>query len=118
MIIGIGIDIIEIDRVIAATKNKRFLKRCFTEKEEKLCESNKLSYASNFATKEAFVKAVGQGFGKITPNMIEVLRDEKGKPYICLHDYAKDFTESLGAKNIFVSISHNKDSVVANVIIE
>ncbi len=118
IILGIGVDIIEIDRVVLATKNQRFIKKCFTQAEQKFCEKHKKSYASNFAAKEAFVKAVGTGFGKISPIMVEVLRDTKGRPYINLYDYAKEYATLLGVSKIHVSISHNKSDVIANVVLE
>ncbi len=118
IIIGIGVDIIEIERVIKASNKKSFLDRCYTSLEQELCKKRKKSYASNFAAKEAFVKAIGTGFGKISPDMIEVLRDAKGRPYINLHGYAKEYAKDIGVQNIQLSISHNKTDAIAYVVLE
>lgn len=120
MIIGIGTDIIEIDRINKAIINtKGFLNKIFTEKEIELFSERKMraeTIAGNFATKEAFVKALGIGMRGITFKDIEVLRDELGKPYINLSDrilkkYSLEF-------NVLVSISHNKESAISFVILE
>lgn len=120
MIIGIGTDIIEIDRINKAIINtKGFLNKTFTEKEIELFSEKKMraqTIAGNFAAKEAFVKALGIGMRGITFKDIEVLRDELGKPYINLSDkvaekYSLEF-------NVLVSISHNKESAISFVILE
>lgn len=120
MIIGIGTDIIEIDRINKAVINtKGFLNKTFTEKEMELFSEKKMraqTIAGNFAAKEAFVKALGIGMRGITFKDIEVLRDELGKPYINLSDkvaekYSLEF-------NVLVSISHNKESAISFVILE
>lgn len=120
MIIGIGTDIIEIDRINKAVINtKEFLNKTFTEKEIELFSEKKMraqTIAGNFAAKEAFVKALGIGMRGITFKDIEVLRDELGKPYINLSDKVK---EKYSFKfNVLVSISHNKENAISFVILE
>lgn len=117
MIVGIGTDIIEIDRVIKSCENKRFLQKYFSEKEILLIEKKTSICASNFCVKESFVKALGTGFRNIDAKDIEVLRDNLGAPYINLIGNLKDlFDDSV--VNIFVTISHSNKYVTSTVIIE
>lgn len=120
MIKGVGIDIVEIDRVLeAVVKTKGFLEKTFTAGEVEYFKSRNMKYetiAGNFAGKEAFVKAMGTGFIGIEPKDIEILRNENGKPYI---NISKDeVNKLLGTAKIFITISHSKTYAVANVIIE
>ncbi len=84
MVLGIGIDIIEIARVEKACKRDAFLERCYTEAEIQQVRHNPASLAGNFAVKEAVAKVLGTGFRGFGPNSIEVLRDELGRPYVNL----------------------------------
>lgn len=121
IILGIGTDIIEIDRIKTAVLKNSFLLKYFTDKEISLFSSknNKPNIiAANFAAKEAFVKAIGTGFGNIKASQIEVLREVSGKPYINIFENAKDKCEILGVKNINISISHCQNYAVAFVVLE
>jgi holo-[acyl-carrier protein] synthase len=121
MIIGIGTDIIEIDRIGKALINKGFLHKNFTEKEieyflrrKNMCEV----VAGNFAAKEAVSKALGTGFRGFGLIDIEVLRDELGKPKVNLYGQAKSIADKGGETKIHISISHNKTQAIAYCIIE
>ena len=119
MIIGIGIDIIEIDRIKKACENEKFLKKIFTKNEIKYCENTKFnSLAGNFAVKEAVSKAFGTGIRNFNMTDIEVLRDNLGMPYVILHNGAKKISEKKGIKKIFVSISHNKENAIGYAVAE
>ena len=122
MIIGIGTDIIEIDRIEKNIKrNDAFLKKCFTAKENELFKIKNMRsevIAGNFCVTEAVSKALGTGFRKFSINHIEVLRDELGKPYVNLYNECKKKADELGVKEIFVSISHNRTNAIAYVIME
>jgi holo-[acyl-carrier protein] synthase len=119
MILGLGTDIIEISRVAKACERERFIKRCFTETEAALFANGKFQTAAgNFAAKEAAAKALGTGFSGFSLPDIEVLRDDAGKPVINLYKGAKKVFETLGAKHIYVSISHCENYASAVVIIE
>lgn len=118
MIIGIGTDIIEISRVEKACDNPKFIEKCYTEKEIAFIGSRTESLAGNFAVKEAVSKALGTGFRGFALRDIECLRDKLGKPYVVLHGGALERFESIGGKNILVSISHSKSDAIAFVIIE
>ena len=121
MIKGIGIDIIEIDRIKKAMeKRDSFIERLFTENEVVLFKRKNYkveSIAGNFAAKEAISKALGTGIAFSWKN-IEVLRDEKGKPYANLSGNAKKIFDDKKCKNLQISISHSKEYAVANCIIE
>lgn len=117
MIIGIGTDIVEIDRVLKAAENKRFLTKYFSEKENELINQNENICASNFCAKEAFVKAYGTGFRNIEPKDIEILRNELGKPYINLIGKAKNLFNGEQV-SIFLTISHSQKYVTSTVVIE
>ena len=87
--------------------------------EIELFGKNVNSLAVNFAAKEAASKALGTGFAEgINPLEIEILRNEKGEPKVRLYENAqKAFLEKQG-KNIFVSLSHEKEYAVAYVVME
>ena len=117
-IIGIGIDTVEIDRVVKACEKESFIKMCFTENEKKIIARRKNSSATNFAGKEAVSKAFGTGFSKFKLKDIEVLRSESGAPYVELHNEAKKIAEKLGIKNIHISLTDTDKFAMAYVIAE
>ena len=118
MIAGIGTDIIKISRAAKACERESFLSKVYTEKERELIQGNASRAAGNFAVKEAVVKAFGTGFGKIRPAEIEVLREQSGKPCICLSGAAKQQAELMGIQSLHVSISNEKEYAVAFVVAE
>lgn len=125
MIIGIGIDIIEIKRIksVIDRHGDYFYKRIFTEKEIEYCKGQKknaiLHFAGRFTAKEAALKALGTGLaGGISWTDIEILNAVSGKPALTFSGVAKKFYDSLGGKKIFVSISHSKGYATSQVIIE
>ncbi|MEQ6376702.1 holo-ACP synthase [Bacillaceae bacterium S4-13-58] len=116
MIIGIGIDIVELSRIKDIMERKpsfyqRILSKNESEQFSELLEKRKMEYlAGRFAAKEAFSKAFGTGIGapyQFTD--IEVLNEVNGRPFVRV--------EGLDAK-IFVSISHSERYAVAQVILE
>jgi len=116
MIKGIGIDLIEVDRIKKAMERKGFLERYFTEKEINLFITSKMNVqkvAGNFSSKEAVVKMLGTGFVEIRLKDVEVLRDHLGKPYVELYQEAKSICEKLGITQIHLSISNTKEFVTA-----
>jgi holo-[acyl-carrier protein] synthase len=123
MIVGIGTDIIEVNRVeTLLSKQKRFRERIFTQGEIEYCERKKnknQNYAARFAVKEAFLKAIGTGWSKgVQFKEIEVVNDEKGKPELVLSGTVKQISDEMGVTNIQVSISHLKDLAIGTVILE
>ncbi|MFG6328408.1 MAG: holo-ACP synthase [Lachnospiraceae bacterium] len=118
MVAGIGVDIIEKERVLKAIEKKSFLKKCFTDRECQIIEEKKSRAASNFAGKEAIAKALGTGFAGFLPADIEILRKPDGVPYVLLHNGAQDKAESLGINYIHISLSDTKDTAIAYVVLE
>ncbi len=124
MIIGIGIDIVDIRRIKDAEKRwgRRFLDRVFTEREIKYAMLHKSPHsrlAARFAAKEAMTKALGTGFtGGITWKDIEVLNKDSGRPEIILHGKVREIAESMEVREIHLSISHDGDYAVAQVVVE
>ncbi len=116
MIVGIGTDLIEIDRVVKACERKSFALKYFTENEISLAQKNVNIYADNFAVKESISKMLGTGFREITPIEIEVLRDSYGKPYVNLQGEALRISRLLGITKIFVTISNTKKYANAFVV--
>lgn len=116
MITGIGVDLIEIDRVSKACEKEGFIKRCFTDNEIKLIDGRWQKAAGNFAVKEAVAKMLGTGFRGFSPKDIEVLRDDLGKPYVNLYGKAAELAKAQGVTAIHVSISNTNGLANAFVI--
>lgn len=108
MIKGIGVDIIKIDRV---KEQDRIARRVLSDEEYSMYQlfttSNRKAefLAGRFACKEAYVKALGTGIGKVAFQDITILNDDLGKPYI-------------NYPNTHVSIAHEKEYAIAYVVIE
>lgn len=118
MIIGIGNDMIEMERVRKACEKDAFLTRCFTSEELRTLEGKPEKLAGNFCVKEAVAKAFGTGFRSFLPDEIQVLRDCLGKPYVELLGRAKELACELGVDAIHVSISNLKELASAVVVLE
>jgi len=123
LIFGIGIDIIEIERVEKQVlKDNGFKEKIFSPREIEYCKSKKFfgqHYAARFAGKEAFLKAIGTGLrDRLAFNEIEILNDELGKPHIFLHGNTKKFADEKGIVKIHISLSHEKNVATAKVILE
>lgn len=120
MIRGIGTDIVEIDRISNAIKKDFFLKKAFNDSEIDMAAGrNKDSFlAGNFATKEAFVKALGTGFRGVELKDLAVLRDELGKPFIKICNNSNKHLQGIDEKKIHVSISNTDSLAIAMVVIE
>ena len=116
----IGIDVIEVERVKRAIEKlgERFLNRIFTQREIEYCLRRKkpyLSFAGRFAGKEAVMKALGTGLSDgVRWKDIEILNDEKGKPYVVARGRVK---EILGERRIEISISHSDTCAAAVCIV-
>ena len=120
MIKGMGIDIIEINRIAyAVAKRESFLKRVFTEGENQYFHQrnyHKGTIAGSFAAKEAIVKALGTGLRGFQWIDIELMRDELGKPHVILHNGAKAAALERGIDQVMVTISHSKEYAVAQAV--
>jgi holo-[acyl-carrier protein] synthase len=120
MIIGVGIDIIEVRRIKGMMEKygDKFFKRILTDNEINYCRSYKANpevhFAGRFASKEAYSKAIGTGISKnFVWKDIEVLNDEKGKPYI-RHTRENEYSHL----HFEISISHTKEYGCAVVTCE
>src|SRR5439155_16352483 len=124
MIIGMGIDVEEVERVKGAIERQgeRFLKRIFTDKERVYCEQFKNKYeryAGRFAVKEAAMKALGTGWSRgVRWIDIEVSRRQGSRPMLELKGEARKIADELGVKNIAMSITHTSKQAMAQVIFE
>jgi len=124
VIVGLGIDIAEIDRVEAAIQRhgQAFLKRVFTPAEIAYCERHRNRYerfAGRFAAKEAAMKALGTGWRRgIRWVDIEVVRQPSGKPTLELRGKAREFADRLEVKRILLTITHGGNTALAQVIFE
>lgn len=113
MIIGVGVDSVEISRVIHSCERSHFTERIFTKDEIAQFDKRKIRAASDFAGKEAVVKVFGTGFAGCEPADIEILRDDKGAPYVKLYGGARKIAEDLGITNIKISITNTSDTATA-----
>lgn len=113
MILGIGTDMIEIERMEKACKKDAFLRRTFTGEECRQAKGNPSRLAGNFAVKEAVAKVFGTGFRTFMPGDVEVLRDDLGKPYVILYGGAQKLASEMGIVKIWVSITNTNDVAMA-----
>lgn len=124
MAIFCGVDIVEIERLKKSIDDlESFRNRIFTKGEIDYCEKrNKAkyeSYAARFAAKEAVLKAFGTGMaGSLDWQQVEILNDDKGKPYVVLSGNAREIYGALGGKSIDISLSHCGEFAVAYAVIE
>lgn len=124
MIVGIGIDTVEVTRINASIQRfgQRFLARVFTPGEIRYCDSkmNRLErYAARFAAKEAAFKAIGTGWrGGVTWLDVEVQREPSGRPTLAMTGKAAEYAARLGARRFWVSLTHTGEHAMAQVILE
>ena len=121
MILGIGTDIIEVDRVKSAIEKPGFKTKVFTPREIAYCDTSASAehYAARGAAKEAFFKALGTGWrGEMEITEVEIINNELGKPEIFLSGKVLAAFNAMGGKKVHVSLSHIKATAIAYVIIE
>jgi holo-[acyl-carrier protein] synthase len=123
MILGTGIDMIEVERVEArAGRDTGFRELVFSKREIAYCESRASPFqhfAARFAAKEAFLKAIGRGWDSgLALNEIEIVNEENGKPMLRLTGSTEAALASLGIRSIHVSLSHLAACATAIVILE
>ena len=126
MIVGIGVDLAEVDRIRDALERpatgERFRDRVYTPGEQAYCERRRRkyeSYAARFAAKEAVMKALGRGWSReIGWTEIEVMRERGGRPTIRLHGKTAAYATKLGVRTIVLAITHTAETAMAQVIAE
>ncbi len=115
-ILGLGNDIIEIERIEkAVNRSDKFMEKIYSEKEREYLSDKKgfTSYAGKFAAKEAVAKAMGTGVRGFAMSDIEILNDEMGKPYVLL---SKELSEKYSGIKFMITISHSRENAVATAI--
>ena len=117
-IIGVGTDIVEVGRVLKSCEKHSFLNKYYTEAERELIKRRKSCAATNFAGKETVATAFGSGFLNCMPEDIEILRDEKGKPYVNLSEKAEKIVKEKGITKIHISLSDTDKLAMAYVVAE
>lgn len=123
MVIGIGIDIVEVRRISRALQGgDEIANRVFTANELEYCRARKNQFqhfAGRFAAKEAALKALGTGWQEgIRWKDVEVVPGELGKPQLSFHGRAQEIFDASGAQDAQVTITHASEYAVAAVVIE
>jgi len=119
MILGIGVDTVEVARIACAMESARFMERIFTPAERELiAEKGAQTAAGRWAAKEAVAKAMGCGISLFPPGCVEILPDEMGKPVAVFSGAALERFTQMGAKTLHLSISHDGGHAVAFALLE
>ena len=124
MILGVGIDIVEVARIQASFQQsgEKFLQRILRPGEIAYCLAYKTPaphLAARFAAKEAVAKAFGTGIGGALGWLdMEVVRQESGEPLLVLHGKGKKLFQERGAKNLLLSLSHTENHATAVAVLE
>lgn len=124
MILGLGIDIIEVARVRAVLEKfgDRFSQRVLRPDEIAYCRQHRdpAPYiAARFAAKEAISKAFGTGLGRpLSWQDLEIARKPSGEPFVLLHGKAVDLLRARGGRTVHVSISHTEHYAAVVAILE
>ncbi len=120
-VIGVGVDIIEIDRIQKAiSRHKNFISKIFTDDEIEYFSKKNMkaeTIAGYFTAKEAVGKALGCGIYKGRWKDIEIKKTELGNPLVELHGEIKEYANSKKYVNIAISISHCKTYAVSNAVV-
>ncbi|MCL2332556.1 MAG: holo-ACP synthase [Actinomycetia bacterium] len=121
MVVGLGVDIVEIERMrLALERRPRMKERLFSEAERLYCERKarpEVHYALRFAAKEAVVKALGTGFSGMNFRDVEVAHDEKGRPHPILTGAAEARAAELGITETHLSLSFTHTTAVASAVV-
>jgi holo-[acyl-carrier protein] synthase len=124
MVLGLGTDLIEIERVQASMDRfgERFLDRVFTEGEIAYCMRKKQSaesFAARFAAKEAGAKALGTGISRgVSWKEIEVRREIGQRPTLHFSGRAQELADAIGVRRVQLSLSHSRKLAMATALIE
>ncbi len=124
MIVGSGIDLVEIDRIQHSLDRfgARFLHRVYTSEEQAYCLKKRNaaeSLAARFAAKEAGAKALGTGISRgVSWLEIEVVREPGGRPTLRFHGRAAEIARWLNARHAALSITHTTHLAMASVVLE
>ena len=121
MIVGIGNDIIEIERIEKAISKESFKDKIYTQRELENIKkrgNRAETYAGVFSAKEAISKAIGTGVREFSLTDLEILNDDLGKPYVVVSEKLdKILRNKKEDYQIEISISHSKKYAIAMAII-
>ncbi|HVP18553.1 MAG TPA: holo-ACP synthase [Spirochaetia bacterium] len=122
MILGVGIDVVHVERIRRWRRIEGLYERFFHPEELASAlprgETGILSLAARFAAKEAFGKAIGSGLRHFALRDIAVLNDSHGKPFMMLTGGAEVAFKDFGGSRLVCSLSHERDNALAVVLIE
>jgi holo-[acyl-carrier protein] synthase len=124
MLIGTGVDLIEVERIAHSIERfgERFLRRVYTDHEIAYCSRKRInaeSFAARFAAKEAGAKALGTGISRgVTWTEFQVARNPGGRPVLELRGRAAVLAQELGVRAISLSITHTDSLAMATVMME
>lgn len=124
MILGLGMDIVEVARIAASmTKlGDAFVERLLLPEEIAYCRAHKdpAPYvAARFAAKEAIAKAFGTGIGaELSWHDMEIRRKESGEPYVVLHGQGQELMAARRARTVHLTLTHTAQSAAATAILE
>lgn len=121
MAVRTGIDLCDPERIrkAVARHGQRFVAHVFTRGEAEYCSAfgdPHLSYAARFAAKEAVMKALGAGIGKISFTEIEVVSGNDGRPSVILRGKARKIADELGVISLDISLTHVKGMSAASAV--
>lgn len=122
MILGLGTDIVEVDRIarMLTEHGDHFLERVFTAAEIEHCRPRREAaphFAGRWAAKEAVMKVLGTGFTKdVGWKDIEILVKSSGQPFVVLHGRARAYADSIGIGEILITISHTRTVATSTAI--
>ena len=122
MIIGVGTDLVDVDRLrVVMDRTPTITDRVFTEGEQRDAYERRdpaERFAARFAAKEALLKALGEGLGAAKMRDIEVVRAESGAPSLRLHDTAAALAERFDVTDLHLTMSHTATMAQAVVVAE
>ena len=124
MILGVGIDLIEVARIASSFEKfgERFVNRILLPDEIAYSLSHRKPapfLAARFAAKEAISKAFGTGIGaSLGWQDLEIRRKESGEPFVVLHGKGRDLFEARGAKSLHISLTHTENYAAVTAILE
>ncbi len=124
MVISLGTDLVETERIRASLQQygERFLRRVYTEAEQRYCARKRYpeqSLAARFAAKEAGAKALGTGISRgVGWKDLEVGREPSGQPLLLLHGRAAELAAVLGVRRLLLSLTHTDHYASAVVLLQ
>jgi holo-[acyl-carrier protein] synthase len=122
MILGIGMDLCEVDRIqrLLDKDRERFVRRVFSKEETAYCEARRrpaLHFAARFAAKEAFLKSLGEGW-RLGWTQVGVVRGPSGRPGLSLTGPASRVAQNRGVVRIHLTLTHTAETAAAVVVLE